>query len=75
MANPTPMKSFVHSTLAISGISIVLTEGHHEAQKVVVSISENGNDWESIHTFDWMASPLEVSLSGMVAGAEVLGKP
>ena len=60
---------------SVSGISIVLAKGKIPAKKVVVSVSENGKDWESIHTFERMASPLEVSLSRTVAGAEVLGRP
>lgn len=60
---------------SVSGISIALAKGKIPGKKVVVSVSENGKDWESIHTFVRMASPLEVSLSRTVAGAEVLGRP
>jgi hypothetical protein len=60
---------------SVSGISIVLAKGKIPAKKVVVSISENGKDCENVRTFDRLASPLEVSFSRTVAGAEVLGRP
>jgi hypothetical protein len=40
-----------------------------------VAISKDGTNWENLRTFDRLASPLEVSLSQTIAGAEVLGRP
>lgn len=63
------------SVKSVCGISIVLAKGKIPARKVVVSISENGTDWEIVRTFDQLSPPLEATLSQTIAGAEVLGRP
>ena len=60
---------------SVSGISIVLPKGKIAAKSVSVAISKDGTNWENLRTFDRLASPLEVSLSQTIAGAEVLGRP
>lgn len=60
---------------SVCGISIVLPKRKIPAKSVSVAISKDGTNWESVRTFDRLASPLEVSLSQTVAGAEVLGRP
>jgi hypothetical protein len=60
---------------SVSGISMVLAKGKSSAKKVVVSVSEDGKEWKNLRAFERLASPLEVSLSRTVAGAEVLGRP
>ena len=60
---------------SVSGISIVLPKGRIAAKSLSVAISKDGTNWENVRTLDRLASPLEVSLSQTVAGAEVLGRP
>jgi alpha-L-fucosidase len=60
---------------SVSGISLTLAKGKVAAKSVSVAISTDGMTWENARTFEWLASPLEVSLSRTIAGAEVLGRP
>lgn len=63
------------ATKSVKGISMTLAKGKSAAKSVTVAISQDGTKWEHACVFDRLSSPLEVSLSTTVAGAEVLGRP
>jgi alpha-L-fucosidase len=60
---------------SVCGVCIALPKGKIAAKTLSVAISTDGVNWEIVRTLDRLESPLEVSVSQTVAGAEVLGRP
>jgi alpha-L-fucosidase len=75
MEKSKPLVLDLGGTPSVTGISMVLAKGKIAAKTLSVAISHDGMNWENVRSFDRLTSPLEVSLSRAVAGADVLGRP